>query len=165
MNLLFFDPVEMGADLTARALFRVAPAPCRLSRGHPALAGAGGTPPRQPPRRRRYGSLAASRALFGEPKFLVFRTLTQARGISMLPLQSASSPQARPRGKLKCSRIRPLRSPSSWDVGGTETARPSILLFRSFTTNSGESPSTTFAMSGPDILYKARPWYTRLMFE
>src|ERR1700724_696604 len=32
----------------------VAPASCRLSRGHLALAGEGGTPSRQPPRRRRY---------------------------------------------------------------------------------------------------------------
>ena len=34
---------------------RVAPASRRLSRGHPALASGGGTPPRQPPGRRRYG--------------------------------------------------------------------------------------------------------------
>ena len=39
-----------------------------------------------------YVSLATSRAFRGEAKFLVFRTLTQARGMSMLPLQSASSP-------------------------------------------------------------------------
>ena len=36
------------------AFSTVAPASRRLSRGHPALAGGGGTPPRQPPGRRRY---------------------------------------------------------------------------------------------------------------
>ena len=85
--------------------------------------------------------------------------------MSMLPLQSASSPKRDTRGKLKCSRIRPLKSPNYWDVGGTETARPSILLFRSFTTNSGASPSTISATSDPDTLYKAQPWYMRLMSE
>ena len=105
------------------------------------------------------------RAFCGKLKFLVFTTLTHAGGMSMLPHQSASSPKARPRGKLKCSRIRPLRSPNYWDVGGTETARPSILLFRSCTTNSGASPNTISATSGPDTLCKAQPWYTRLMSE
>ena len=36
----------------------VAPAPSQLSRGHPALASGGGTPPRQPPGRRRYKDVA-----------------------------------------------------------------------------------------------------------
>ena len=41
-------------DQSATASIFVAPASCRLSRGHLALGGEGGTPSRQPPRRRRY---------------------------------------------------------------------------------------------------------------
>src|SRR5208282_5185082 len=40
-----------GSKVFARV--RLAPASCRLSRGHPALTGGGETPPRQPPGRRR----------------------------------------------------------------------------------------------------------------
>jgi uroporphyrin-III C-methyltransferase len=44
----------------------VAPASCRLSRGHPALAGGGGTPPRQPPGRRRYQDVGRASAGLGD---------------------------------------------------------------------------------------------------
>jgi uroporphyrin-III C-methyltransferase len=44
----------------------VAPASCRLSRGHPALAGSGRTPPRQPPERRRYKDINGASAELGD---------------------------------------------------------------------------------------------------
>jgi len=83
----------------------------------------------------------------------------------MLPLQSAPPPKRAAPGLTQCSRIRPLRLPSCWDVGGAEIAPPWILLFRSFTTNSGGSPNTISATNGPDTHSKVRPWYTKLMFE
>src|SRR5579864_8367198 len=106
----------------------------------------------------------SSRLLHFEPKFLVFTTLTHAKGGGMLPLQSAPPPMRAAPGLTQCSRIRPLRSLSYWDVGGTEIAPPWILSFRSFTTNSGGSPNTISATNGLDTPCKARPWYTKLMF-
>src|SRR5579862_3820379 len=77
--------IILGIDL--RMHFLVAPASCRLSRGHLARAGGGETPPRQPLGRRRYRTAGAF--------VLAFSTLTLA-GCSGSSSPSSSSPPIQP---------------------------------------------------------------------
>src|SRR4029079_15500736 len=78
----------------------VAPASCRLSRGHLGLGGEGGTPSRQPPGRRRYKDLP----------FTIPRTTTSLSCCSVSSLRSLPLESSR-KGLRAADLQRPSRSP------------------------------------------------------
>jgi len=70
----------------------VAPASCWLSRGHAALAGGGGTPPRQPPGRPRYENLNGANGKL-VPGFAIIVLVTVLAGGAAFALPQAAGAQ------------------------------------------------------------------------
>src|ERR1700674_3626553 len=98
--LHFPDPAAVELSLIQKyfgsVAILVAPASCRLSRGHLALAGGGGTPPPQTPGRRRYILSLPHSACLQAPMTLIIFIVSPARNLRIFSSTTGSARSAYP---------------------------------------------------------------------